>query len=65
MNDNSRHVEQLATCCCGCPELYADHDAPEERRIVIKDDFGQRVQMSADQLRVLVAGIKSGVLELI
>lgn len=63
MND-SHQVEQTH-CGCGCPELYADHDAPADRRIVITDDFGQRVQMSADQLRVLVAGIKSGVLELI
>jgi hypothetical protein len=53
------------TCGRGHPQLYADHDAPADRRIVITDDFGQSVQMSADQLRVLVAGIESGVLELI
>jgi hypothetical protein len=30
---------------------------------VITDDFGQRIQMSHDQLRDLVADIKSGVLD--
>ena len=31
-------------CSCGCPELFVDHDAPPERKIVITDDFGQRVR---------------------
>ena len=44
-------------------ELYIDHDAAPERRIVITDDFGQRIQMSHDQLRDLVADVKSGVLD--
>jgi hypothetical protein len=65
MNDDSHQLEQIASSCSGCPELYADHDAPADRRIVITDDFGQRVQMSAEQLRVLVAGVRSGVLDLI
>ena len=47
-------------CSCGCPELLVDHQAPPERRIVITDDFGQRVQMSADQLQVLIADARSG-----
>lgn len=32
-----------------CPQLFVDESAPAERRIVITDDFGQRVEMSADQ----------------
>jgi hypothetical protein len=60
-------LQHVATFCgqcnCGCPELYIDHDAAPERRIVITDDFGQRIQMSHDQLRDLVADVKSGVLD--
>ena len=38
-------------CSCGCPQLYVDHDAAPDRRIVLTDDFGQRIQMSEGQLR--------------
>jgi hypothetical protein len=31
-------------CSCGRPELFVDRQAPPERRIVIADDFGQRVR---------------------
>jgi len=47
-------------CSCGCPGLFVDHDAPPERKIVITDDFGQRVQMSADQFSVLLEEARSG-----
>jgi hypothetical protein len=47
-------------CNCGCPELFVDHDATEDRRIVITDDFGQRVHMSVEQLQVLVDEARSG-----
>jgi hypothetical protein len=47
----------------GYPELLVDHDAAEDRRIIIADDFGQRIRLSADQLRVLVTAIESGVLD--
>ena len=64
---NDTDLQHVATFCgqcnCGCPELYIDHDAAPERRIVITDDFGQRIQMSHDQLRDLVADVKSGVLD--
>ena len=50
-------------CSCGCPEVLVDHAAPEERRIVITDDFGQRVQMSLEQLSFLVSDVKNGVLD--
>ncbi len=50
-------------CSCGCPELFVDHEAPPERKIVITDDFGQRVQMSADQFAVLIDEARSGRLD--
>jgi hypothetical protein len=56
----TRLVVLCGQCNCGCPEVFADHDAPEDRRIVITDDFGQRVQMSVDQLQVLVEEARSG-----
>jgi hypothetical protein len=50
-------------CNCGCPELHIDHMAAPDRRIVITDDFGQRVQMSAEQFSVLVEQARSGQLD--
>ena len=50
-------------CSCGCPELFLDHGADEEHRVVLADDFGQRVQMSLAQLSALVADVKSGKLD--
>jgi hypothetical protein len=59
-----RHVATFCgQCNCGCPELYVDPAAPEERRIVITDDFGQRIQMSVAQLRVIVDDARAGVLD--
>ena len=51
------------SCNCGCPELFIDHAAAEDRRIVITDDFGQRVQMSADQFLALIEEARSGRLD--
>ena len=60
-------MERIASFCgqcnCGCPELWVDHDAAANRRVVITDDFGQRVQMSLAQLAELVADVKDGVLD--
>jgi hypothetical protein len=50
-------------CNCGCPELFIDHTAAEDRRVVITDDFGQRVQMSAQQLLALIEEARSGRLD--
>lgn len=50
-------------CDCGCPELFIDHEAPEERRIVITDDFGQKIQMSVTQLADLTTDVKAGVVD--
>ena len=68
MNDRERLTRLVVLCgqCnCGCPELLVDHGAPPERRIVITDDFGQRVQMSARQLQVLVEEARSGRLDVL
>jgi hypothetical protein len=59
-----RHVATFcSSCSCGCPELFVNETAPIERRIVITDDFGQRIEMSVDQLRDLVNDVKGGVLD--
>ncbi|WP_327287907.1 hypothetical protein [Streptomyces sp. NBC_01198] len=66
MTDLSK-LEPLATFCgkcdCGCPQLFVDPAAPAERRVVITDDFGQRVEMSADQFADLVEEAKAGKLD--
>jgi hypothetical protein len=65
--DENAGITRIAVLCgqcnCGCPELLVDHAAPPERRIVITDDFGQRVQMSADQFQVLIEEARSGRLQ--
>ncbi|MEU8250843.1 hypothetical protein [Nonomuraea sp. NPDC048916] len=50
-------------CSCGCPELFVDHAAPEDRQVIITDDFGQRVEMSRDQFSSIVEAAKSGALD--
>ncbi|MFB6891522.1 hypothetical protein ACFCX4_19700 [Kitasatospora sp. NPDC056327] len=59
--------EPLATFCgdcdCGCPRLFVDPGAGSDRRVRITDDFGQRIQMSEEQFRDLVAQAKSGLLD--
>ncbi|RKT02874.1 hypothetical protein BX286_0785 [Streptomyces sp. 3211.6] len=66
MTDTSS-LEPVATFCgkcdCGCPQLFVDESAPAERRVVITDDFGQRVQMSADQFGSLIEDAKAGRLD--
>ena len=59
-----RHIATFCgSCSCGCPELYVDDDAPPERRVVITDDFGQRIEMSREQLADLVDDVRRGVLD--
>ncbi|GAA4914834.1 hypothetical protein EV188_111119 [Actinomycetospora succinea] len=50
-------------CSCGCPELYLDPAADEERRVVITDDFGSSIRMSLAQLAVIVDDARDGVLD--
>jgi hypothetical protein len=60
-------VRHIATFCgqcnCGCPELHIDEAAEADKRVVITDDFGQRIQMSLSQLADLVADVRRGVLD--
>lgn len=51
------------TCSCGCPQLFVDDSAPPEQRIVLTDDFGSQVRMSAGQFGDLLAQAKSGALD--
>ncbi|HKR48683.1 MAG TPA: hypothetical protein VJT72_03715 [Pseudonocardiaceae bacterium] len=57
----------LATFCgecgCGCPQLFIDESAPPEQRVVLTDDFGSRVRMSAEQFGDLLTQAKSGALD--
>ncbi|MCC8340442.1 MULTISPECIES: hypothetical protein [Streptomyces] len=60
-------IEPVATFCgkcdCGCPQLFVNPSAPAERRVVLTDDFGQRVEMSADQFGSILADAKEGKLD--
>jgi hypothetical protein len=59
-----RHIATFCgNCDCGCPQLFLDEAAAPERRVVLTDDFGQRVQMSLEQLGDLVADVHRGVLD--
>ncbi|WBO62880.1 hypothetical protein [Streptomyces camelliae] len=66
MTDTSA-LEPVATFCgncnCGCPQLFIDPSAADDRRVILTDDFGQRVQMSADQFSAIVADAKAGKLD--
>ncbi|MDQ4104077.1 MAG: hypothetical protein M3186_10340 [Actinomycetota bacterium] len=60
-------AQPLATFCgecgCGCPQLFVDESAPPEQRVVLTDDFGSRVRMSAAQFGDLIAQAKNGALD--
>jgi hypothetical protein len=59
-----RHIATFCgQCDCGCPELFLDPAADDDRRVVITDDFGQRIQMSLVQLAALVDDARAGVLD--
>ena len=59
-----RHIVTFCgQCNCGCPELFVDDAAAPEKRIVITDDFGQRIRMSVGQLSDLVDDVRRGVLD--
>jgi len=63
INGLTRIAVLCGNCNCGCPELFIDHAAAEDRRVVITDDFGQRVEMSAQQLLGLIEEARSGRLD--
>jgi hypothetical protein len=60
-------LEHIITFCgqcnCGCPELFIDNEADEERTVVITDDFGARIQMNLAQLHDFVSDVKEGALD--
>jgi hypothetical protein len=60
-------AQPLATFCgecgCGCPQLFVDESAPPEQRIVLTDDFGSQVRMSAEQFGDLLSQAKNGGLD--
>jgi len=56
-------IALLCAECDKCPEVLLDHEAPPQRRIVITDDFSQRVEMSEEQFQALIAQARSGRLE--
>ncbi len=63
MDEGTGLTPVMRFCChchCGCVELFVEAEAPEGQRIVITDDFGQRIQMSVDQLRTIVRRAQSG-----
>ncbi|MGH3853142.1 MAG: hypothetical protein ACRDR6_06520 [Pseudonocardiaceae bacterium] len=61
-------AQPLATFCgtcnkCDCPQLFIDESAPPEQRIVLADDFGAQVRMSAAQFGDIITQAKSGTLD--
>jgi hypothetical protein len=66
--DRTSKLMHVATFCgkcdCGCPELFLDVEATPDKRVVITDDFGQRIQMSTEQFDDLVEQARTGVLQL-
>lgn len=57
-----RHIATFCgQCDCGCPELWLDPDAEPDRRVVLTDDHGQRIQMSVQQLNDLRAELAGSV----
>lgn len=66
-------AQPLATFCpnkCGCgdancPQLFVDESASAEQRIVLTDDFGSQIRMSAGQFSDIVAQAKNGALDTI
>ena len=66
MSPEARQFHVATFCChchCGCVELFLEPDAPEGQRVVITDDFGQRIQMSMDQLQSILRQAKSGAID--
>ena len=63
--DGLVHVLTLCgSCSCGCPELYVDPHAGEDRRVVITDDFGNAIRLSAAQPRDIVVLAREGALDI-
>jgi hypothetical protein len=59
-----RPIAVLCAKCNDCPVIALDETAPEAKRIVITDDFGQEIQMSVEQFQVLLELAQSGAIVL-
>jgi hypothetical protein len=59
-----RPIAVLCAKCNDCPVIALDETAPEEKRVVITDDFGQEIQMSVEQFQVLLELAQSGAIVL-
>jgi hypothetical protein len=46
-----------------CPELFVDNDNEQGRQVIIKDDFGNKVYMSKEHLKVFVNKARNGIFE--
>jgi hypothetical protein len=57
-------LSHVVTFCgqgtCGRPQLFVDTTAPTERRIVLTDDFGDRIRMSVERWETTVGEASSG-----
>ncbi len=51
------------TCGCNCPEIGVDASAAPDKSVVINDDFGGEVRLSANQLRGIVDSARAGELD--
>ncbi len=60
LGPSRRPIAVLCAKCNDCPVIAIDETAPEAKRVVITDDFGQEIQMSQDQFQVLIDLAKSG-----
>jgi hypothetical protein len=63
MSTSPKHLARFCPqCSCGCPELLVDDSASAERRLIMTDDFGQRIHMSVEQFQKFIDQAQSGAL---
>jgi hypothetical protein len=58
-SESQGNLIKIATMCHAsstcCPTMFVDTSAPENKKVLIKDDFGSSIQMSPDQLNALIS----------
>lgn len=57
--------KKLVTILCDhiapdCPEIHTDDSLSEDKQVLITDDFGNRINMSKAQFRILLDQAKTG-----
>jgi hypothetical protein len=55
-----KHITTFCYACDKCPELFVNDDNEQGRQVIIKDDFGNKVYMSKEHLKVFVNEAKNG-----